>query len=69
MGGADAAGDWDLSFVTAGILELHVAGTGVHAGCGRDFAGGFGGDDGGMAGLKEGPHRPSGTSPTSWGRT
>ena len=56
MGGADAVGHRDLSFVTARVLELHVAGAGVHTGCGGDFACGVGGDDEGVAGLKEGPH-------------
>jgi hypothetical protein len=49
MGGADAAGDWDVSFIAARILELHTAGIGVHAGDGRDFAWRVGGDDGGLA--------------------
>lgn len=56
MAGADAVGHWDLSFVASRVLELHAAGTGVHAGCGGCFAAGVGGDDEGVAGLKEGPH-------------
>ncbi len=52
MGGADAAWHWHLSFEPARVLELHVAGTGVHAGRGWDFTSGAGGDDEGVAGLK-----------------
>ena len=51
MAGADAVGHWDLSFVASRVLELHAAGTGVHAGCGGCVAAGVGGDDEGVAGL------------------
>ncbi len=63
MGGADAAWHWDLSFEPARVLELHVAGAGFHAGCGRDYEGGFGGDDGavaGLSGVRAAPHPPFG---------
>jgi hypothetical protein len=52
MGAADAAGHWDVPFVAAGVLELHVAGTGVHARCGRDDARRVGRDDEGVARLR-----------------
>ncbi len=52
MAGADAAGHWDLSFVAARVLAMHIARTGVRARCGGRVARGIGGDDGAMAGLK-----------------